>query len=194
VPAPPQKIGQAIHDTTQPPPEGPPLSLFIRLSRLIIGVALLVAGIESISGLPRDWILALRISGSFILFHLFVEASLRLVRRLGSLSGKTEIMNKFTVDTIRQIVNWLITGSGVIIGLLVKTPDLTFLGKASVFSLGFCIVLGFVHISVLAGGVHSENSNQLTLGAVNALYANILLNAMFIFFLLGIVGLSVSLM
>jgi hypothetical protein len=115
------------------------------------------------------------------------------VRRIGSLSGKKEIMNKFTLDTIRQIVNWLITGSGVIIGLLVKTPELTLLGKASVFSLGFFIVLGFVHISVFVGGVHSEDTNQVTLGAVNALYGNILLNAMFIFFLLGIVGLSVSL-
>jgi hypothetical protein len=66
--------------------------------------------------------------------------------------------------------------------------------KASVFSLGLCIILGFVHISVLAGGVHSEGDHQLKIGAVNILYANILLNSIFIFFLLGIVGLAVSMM
>jgi hypothetical protein len=58
-----------------------------------------------------------------------------------------------------------------------------------------CIVLGFIHISVFSGGVHSDSANnKTTINPINLLYANILLNIMFVFFLMGIVGLTVGLM
>ncbi len=169
-----------------------PYSL-IALLRLIIGVGSLLAGIQCISGFSENWLFTLRIAGGLVLFHLIFEASIVLVGRAKIFAGQEETLDKFTIDTNRQVVNWLIAGSGVIIGLLARTQSLTQLAVASALSLGICIVLGFIHISVLAGGVHSEASNQVTLGAVNAFYANLLLNLMFIFFLFGIVGLAVGL-
>jgi hypothetical protein len=167
----------------------------VDLLRLTIALALLLCGFFPIlSGLSTPWLYTLRFTGGIILFHWVVEKTLPFVRDKTSLKGKEDEIDPFVLETIRQIVNWLITGSGVIIGLTAKGQSVTTLGKASALALVICIVLGFIHISVFAGGVHSEPSADVArVGRINFLYANILLNLMFIFFLFGIVGLTVGL-
>jgi hypothetical protein len=183
---------------------------YVDLSRFIVAVILFIASIQLVTGLTQPWREALRLSAVVIAFHWLVEKTIPYTRDHSSLKGVDEEVDEFLVASIGQVVNWLITGSGVIIGLIAKGPSLTSLGKASALSLVLCIVLGFIHISVLAGGVHSEtptpqpNAAEATqipkpdkvvkIQAVNFLYATILLNAMFIFFLFGIVGLTVGLL
>lgn len=162
----------------------------ITIIRMLLGGVPLLLGINAfiMHHFALEWRLALTIFGSVALLHLIIESSLS---RLSKNTDNTNIsLTKFQAESVRQLINWLIVSSGVIIGLIVKDA-LSGLGVVAVFSLVLCILTGFIHIGIFAGGVSKEVDQEIQFNSSNYGVSEILLNLTFVFFLTGVIALSI---
>jgi len=161
--------------------------------RVFVGLALVVAAIilNACGIIHRDWKFALILSGILVLVHFTIDSVIACLN--SKLKWPPKEVTKSQFASVRDIVNWLITGSGIIIGFLVK-KDITSLCKGAIVSLGLCIIAGIVILDLYGGGITEEDEAKGTLkiNKASVVCSLFLLNTMFIFFLIGITGLVAS--
>ena len=120
-----------------------------------------------------------------VLVHLLVD---QVVAKLagGKIASEAPSTTIFNLETQRMIVDWLIVTSAVIIGLGVRSAEVTALLKGGFISLGICIFVGLVFTSILAGGAHSQNNGNVTISKPHLWTLAFLLNILFMLFIFGV--------
>jgi len=166
------------------------------LIRIVVGIGAIVAGIlghcyeYGWSDTNMPWVLV--IFGAAVLLHLSIDVLVFcLVIRV---KYRQTSPNTFALETQRQIVDWLIVTSGVVIGLGIGNgvSSITMTVKAGFIALGSCIFVGLVYTGILAGGASSDSHGQVSVDEPHSTLLMILLNLLFMLFIFGMLGVLAS--
>jgi hypothetical protein len=106
----------------------------------------------------------------------------------GKVIPKSAASSRLGLDGEKQLLTWLVSASGVIIGLVAfdqgSVPRIEKIGAGALVT---TIVSGILYMNVLAGGISAEDNESVTIEGFNFQLSLIFLNLSYWTFALGVI-------
>lgn len=113
----------------------------------------------------------------------------------GKLGGSETAHTRFALSGEEQMVRWLVSVSGVVLGLVAfeaaAVPTIELIGAGALVA---SVMSGIVYMNVLAGGISSETEHEIAIEGFNSQLAVILLNIAYWSFVWGVVAIFFALL